>query len=504
MSRRALSRVFVSALCVAAFGAAVSGCARLGAQQTGAATKTSRCTLIDNPNSRFTTDSGAAGNIVHLAGGVFIKCPSRGIELHGDSAERFADHDALIGNAVFDDPRVHVTSDFLNYFPDSEKVVAVGNVHARMPSGSTLTGPIAVYYRAVPRVRTRAIMQAKARPTITVVEKDSAGRTLEPMTVIADSVLMDGDSLIYGRGQVVITRPQIIATADSVFVDQTTETMRLMRDPVLKGSRDRPFTLKGDVIDLYSTNKKLQRVIARAHANAVSDSLTMNSDTIDLRLKNDLLDHAYVWGKTSRARASSPSQNILADSLDVTMPAQQIRLVHALGKAFAQGKPDTTRFVLEKGDSTDWLRGDTIIAHFDSVPPKATPKDTSKGPRIKQLVATGHAASWYHMAPSDSGERRAAINYTTARTITIEFGPQSSVAKNSSANSPTNTPANGQQNASQKVATVVAKDSIFGVFIEPSRTDSTGKRTPASATPNKVAPKPAIPASVVPLPPKKP
>lgn len=515
----------VRRLLAALFTAACSalGSSALGAQQTGART---RCTLVPQPNTHVSSDSTAAGNVAHFGGGVHFKCPSRNIELRGDSAEQFFDHDALIGHAVFDDPRLHLTSDFLNYFPDSEKVVAVGNVHARTPSGSTLVGPIAVYYRAAPRIRTRAVISAKARPLITVVEKDSAGRPTDPMTVLADSVLMDGDSLIYGRGQVVITRPQITATADSVFVDQTKETMRLMRDPELKGNKERPFSLKGDVIDLYSTNRKAKRVIARGNGFAVSDSLTLKSDTIDLRLKDDVLDHAYVWGSKSRARAVSPSQNILADSLDVTMPGQQIRLVHALGKAFAQGKPDTARFTVEKGDSTDWIRGDTIIAHFDSVPPKTTTtaKDTSKGPRIKQLVARGHASAWYHMAASDTAERRPAINYTSARTITVDFTPQAPPSKgppvaqrNPPRNAPQNTPQNPAQNAPQKVATVTAIDSINGVYIEPGKVDSAGRGgvaaakgtakppVPATAKPaTPAAPKPAIPASVVPLPPKRP
>ncbi len=72
-------------------------------------------------------------------------------------------------------------------------------------------------------------MTAIARPTITVVEKDSTGKPAPPLTVIADNVFMDGDSLIYGGGQVVITRPAdnlkdtaLTATGDSAFIDQGT------------------------------------------------------------------------------------------------------------------------------------------------------------------------------------------------------------------------------------------------------------------------------------------
>jgi hypothetical protein len=249
--------------------------------------------------------------------------------------------------------------------------------------------------------------------------------------------------------------------------------MRLMRTPRLKGTKDRPFTLTGDVIDLFSRNRKLQRVLAKANAVAVSDSMTLKSDTIDLRIRNDLLDHAYAWGAKSRARAVSPSQNLLADSLDVAMPSQRVQLVRALRNALAEGKPDTIRFRAEKPDTLDWLEGDTIVAHFDTVPVK----DTSKTPNVKQLLATGHASSLYHLAPSDTAERRPAINHVTARVITIDFDQQ-------------------------KVATVTTVDSVVGVYIEP-KADTTSRRTNATTTPNKAPAKPATP-SVVPLPPKKP
>ena len=188
------------------------------------------------------------------------------------------------------------------------------------------------------------------------------------MTVVSDSVFMDGDSLIYGSGQVVITRPQISATADSAFIDQGHETMKLWQKPEITGKKDRPFTLTGNIINLFSKNRKLERVIARANATAVSDSMTLKADTIDLRVRNDVLDHAYAWGGKGQGRASavSPSQNLTADSLDVLMPNQKIREVRALRKAYAQGRSDTTRFKADSGDRNDWLKGDTIIAHFDT------------------------------------------------------------------------------------------------------------------------------------------
>jgi hypothetical protein len=424
------------------------------------------CKLVPQPTTRLRLDSlPGFGQVVYLGGGVLMKCSERGITMRGDSAERYADHDQMVGNAVYDEPRFHVTSDFLTYLPNDEKVVAAGNVHATLPSGSTLEGPVAEYLRPVPRLRPHEVMNASAHPTIHIVEKDSLGRPTPPTVVVADHVKMDGDSLIYAGGQVVITRPEIAATADSTFIDEGKETMRLMRNPHLKGTKSRPFTL-------FSRNRKLQRVLANANATAVSDSMTLTSDTIDLRVKNDLLDHAYAWGAKSRARVVSPSQNMLADSLDVSMPGQRIQLVRALRRALAEGKTDTVRFQAEKPDTLDWLQGDTIVAHFDTLPVK----DTSKTPSIKQLLALGHASSLYHLAPSDTGERRPAINHVTARIITIDFDQQ-------------------------KVATVTTVDSVSGIYIEPH--DTTSRNTKATTTPGKTPAKPTVP-SVVPLPPKKP
>jgi hypothetical protein len=216
-------------------------------------------------------------------------------------------------------------------------------------------------------------------------------------------------------------------------------------------------------------------VLSQAKAVATSDSLTLRSDTIDLRVVNDLLDHAYVWGKTSRARALSPSQDLIADSLDVWMPAQRVQLVRALPHAFAQGRPDTTRFKVERPDTTDWLVGDTIVATFDSL---KTPRDTSRNPDIKQLIATGHASSLYHVAPSDSNEKRWGLNYVTARLITVDFTKQ------------------GNQ---QKVGTVTTVDSVFGVYIEPrsdsARTRAVGQKPAQTGSPAKPVPKPPVPAT---------
>ena len=431
----------------------VTGTAIVVLARAGRGQGTTRCTLEPQPGHDTRT------NVLQLpskeyntfvGGGLVVKCPSRGITLKADSAELYGDEkrDFLIGNVSYDEPRLSMTSDFLTYFTAEERIVATGNVKGRLPTGSTLIGPQVDYKRLVPRLRTRAQTLATGRPTVTIVQRDTSGKEQPPIDVVANTIFMDGDSLIYGSGNVQITRPEVSASGDSSFINTGTEIMQLMRNPIVNGTKGRHFRLVGTNIDLFSKDKKLQRVIARARAQANSQDLTLTADTIDLRIKADSLDRAFAWGK-SRARAVSPTQNMIADSLDVQMPSQRVREVHALHKAFAEGRADSTTF---KADTTNWLRGDTIFAYFDTLPPV----DTSKGPEIRKLISKDSAEAYYHIAPQDTALHRPAINYVRGQRITIDFNEQ-------------------------KVAQIAVDGRVSGIFIEPSAdtTRKTNTRPPA-------------------------
>lgn len=408
-------------------------------------------------------------SVIFASNGVRVVCPSKGITLVADSAEIYeGDRVYLVGHVVYDEPRLHLDSDFLTYWFVEERIFAYQNVKGRLPTGSTMQGPQATYLRAVPRLRARSQMTAVGRPTFSIVEKDSKGNPQEPVIVVANTVLMDGDSLIYGSGDVVLTRPELRAKSDSAAIDSGKETMRLIGNPDITGTKSRPYTLKGDVIDLYSRNRKLQRVISRSKAIATSQDLNLRADTIDLRLVNDLLERAMAWGPR-RAIAVSPTQRMIADSLDVRMPKQRVREVHALRKAFAEGRPDSTKF---RADTTDWMRGDTIIAFFDST----AQVDTTKGPAIQQLVSRGNASSYYNLPPQDTTLRRPAINYVKGRQISIDFDDQ-------------------------RVATVVVDSLGGGIYVEP-KSDTATIAGGANRTPAPPANAPANGPRTTPAPPR--
>jgi hypothetical protein len=208
-----------------------------------------------------------------------------------------------------------------------------------------------------------------------------------------------------------------------------------MRGPVIEGKAERPFTLTGTTIDIYSRARQLERVLSLGDARAVSEDLDLRADTIDMRVRENKLERAYAWGP-SGARAVSPTQLITADSLDVRLPGQRVRQVFAVRNAWAQSATDSTKV---RSTERDWLRGDTIVASFDST---TAPKDTSARPELTRLVARGNARSFYQIAVSGAPIDRPAVNYVRGRAIIVAF-------------------------ASRQVQRVTVTEQATGVYLEP-------------------------------------
>jgi len=423
----------------------------------------SRCVSTPLPNTRLTrlkTPSGESNTF--MGGGVRISCPTKDLRLSADSLESYGDDGRifLVGNVHYDEPRLSLTSNYLTYYQRDERIVAQGDVNARLPSGSTMKGPAGEYFRSIPNTRPVPKLNATGRPTITIAQKDSAGKPAPPTTVVANTVNMVGDSLVYASGTVIVTREDLIARGDSIALDSEREITVIMRGPSIEGRRERPFTLTGERIELLGHNKKLRQVLAKGRGRAASEDMTLTSDTIDLRVTDDLLQHAIAWGP-SRARANSSSQEILSDSIDVSMPGQRVREMHAVRKASAEGKPDTTKF---RADTVDWMRGDTILATFDTTPPP--PKDTTRTAKLRQLIALGSAKSYYHLPPSDTTLRKPAINYVVGREIIVDF-------------------------KEQRVSKVTVVEQAAGAYLEPkaqpnsdtARASPSGRATPVSRPP---------------------
>ena len=156
----------------------------------------------------------------------------------------------------------------------------------------------------------------------------------------------------------------------------------------------------------------------------------------------------------------SPDREIVADSIDAIMPGQRVREVRALRNAYAESNPDSGVVSTQR----DWMRGDTIVARFDTL----VGTDTASRPRIREIVAEGNARSFYQMKNSKGPETEPTINYVRGRIIDIIF-------------------------EDRRVSTVTVIDKATGVLIEPAEAaTATPGATPAPARPRPPATPPVI------------
>jgi lipopolysaccharide export system protein LptA len=417
-------------------------------------TGNTRTTALELPSKRYNVFQG---------GGIIYHCEGQDNTIIADSSEYYGDQSVLylIGHVHYRETRAKVDSDRMTYYQLEDRLHAEGHVNAVLQSGTTMDGPVVDYYRVTP-ARPLASVIATGHPTMRLIQRNPSGQPSEPVNVVANQIVSQGENLVFASGAVEITRPDVLAKGDSAFFDSQREFARLMRSPTVESKRDRKFTLSGGVIDMYSRNRVLQRVVATPSGHVLSDDLELVADSVDLRMSNDKLERVMAWGK-NRARAVSPDRDITADSIDAIMPGQRLREVRAVRKAYANSAPDTAHFV---STERDWMRGGLIVAEFDSIPPS----DTTSKPRPRRIVATGDASSFYQLAGNNRLSSLPNINYVKGRVITVLF-------------------------ADREVSTVEVVEQASGVYIEPTppgAPTTTGKgatvpkRTATPASPPKV------------------
>ncbi|HSA55971.1 MAG TPA: LptA/OstA family protein [Gemmatimonadaceae bacterium] len=415
---------------------------------------TERCILdlqnLPGTQALVITDPVSRRRVTVISGGIRGRCRNQDITIEGDSAESYEQNGLhiLIGNVHYREPRVAIDADRATYYQREERLLLEQRVHAEMQtSPATIDGPRVEYYRAVEGIRDRARVIAYGRPRLTYVEKDSTGKELPPVVLDADVITGEGDSTFVADGNVELVRQDLLATGDSAVFDGTRNFARLMVKPVIESTGERPYTLRGRVIDLFGAARTIDRVVAIDSGEATSQDLTLTADTIDLRVAQNRLERAFAFGTTG-AHARTPQRDVIADSLDVLMPDQRVRELRAIGKAYAESDPDSTKI---RSDERDWLRGDTVLAFFDSL----AAADTASQPDIRELMASGQASAFYQVASERGDVGCPGINYVRGRVIRLFF-------------------ADGEVN---RVSVV---DSASGVYLEPAA--DTAAR-PASCAP---------------------
>lgn len=441
-----LRTAFIAALALASTATAQAPARQCLLQyESSSATSNTRTNAQKLPGGQYNFFQG---------GGVTYHCEGQDNTLIADSAEYYGEQRVLymIGDVHYTEPRAKVDSDRMTYYQLEDRLRAEGNVNVRTETGTTIRGPVIDYFRAT-TTRPQARTVATGRPRMEVVQRQTGSAPPEPVDIVANSLVAEGDNLVYASGNVEVTRPDLVARSDSAFLDGQREFARLMRSPSVQGRQGRKFTLTGGTIDLFSSNRLLERVLATPSGHVLSDDLELFADSVDLRISDNQLQRMMAWGRKSRARAISPDRQVIADSIDARMPAQRLREVRAIGNAYANSAPDTARII---STERDWMRGDVVIAEFDSIPPT----DTTSRPQARRIVATGSASSFYQLAGSGQEHSLPNLNYVRGREITILF-------------------------ADRAVSRVDVIDQSSGVYLEPT--------TASNRTPVPAASRPATP-----------
>ncbi len=406
--------------------------------------------------------SGTGGRNLYIGAGVNATCEGQGNRLLADSAEHFADQGLLIlyHNVRYSEPRVRITSDKMFYYTNDEHLVAEGNVRGVTASGTRFNAPQMEYFREKEGLRSLPYWIATGRPFMRMSPTESGGSpgtSTDSLDLTANRIYSINDSLVYASGRVIIERSDMRATADSATLDNGIEFARLLREPRIVGKGEREFTLVGSEIDMWSRNRELERVLSSGDAKATTDSLLLTSDTIDLRIADQQMERVYTWG--GRSRAVSAQQDIESDSMDIRMPAQRLERVHAIGRAIAYSTVDTAKMI---STERDWIAGDTIDAHFETVevPRDSTVSDSSAAStsasktRMRNVTASGAARAFYQLPPSGGVRGVPNLSYNRGRMITVHF-------------------------EAGEMSTVTVSERASGVYLEP---------TPEQTTPSPTAP----------------
>jgi hypothetical protein len=354
---------------------------------------------------------------VFAGGGVLAHCRETGSTLSADSVAWFAGIGRfdMIGQRHL----VHIRDSALTldaataaYFLHQERLEAHKNVVAvNRATGSVLRGPNLTYYRVVKGIRDTMEMYASGRPTIDYRASSDSG---EPYVIVADRVRFKGNERMWGGGKVTIDRSDVAARGDSMQLDQAAGVGVLVGKPHVEGKGAHPYTLVGTRIELGLHAREIRSVKALGQGVATGTDWRLTADTIHLTLERRKLQHAFAWGRsdsTSRAKAVSALNTIVADSLALDTPDEVLTEARAFRHAFSTSKKDSS-----KTADVDWIAGDSLTARWRQA---ADSSGVTKS-QLHQIVARGAARSLSHIANAkDSVGTGPAIDYSRGQVIDI-------------------------------------------------------------------------------------
>lgn len=363
-----------------------------------------------------------------IGGGVEATCGEKWMRADSVSSYQKRGVTYLFGDVQYRDEGRSVNAERATYYQVEDWVRAEGSVEVTDQEGrSRLKAPALDYYPLNSSRQSERIV-AHDRPHLTF-HADSAGTGAgEPFEVDADRMHIYGDSLIAGEGEVIATRGELVAHADSMDLNLALGELWLLGEaPSVEANAT---LLEGDSILILLAENRVREIQSWPDASARGRGLELQAPMLRLLIeRNEIARAVASAGDTARtgavhsdddapwARSVSQDYELIADSIDILRPGGQLERVVAVGRARANTL--TLYFHDDSVLGNDWLVGDTITGHFSPVDSSATPRGE---PELELLVAAGNARALYHIV-QDSAQMalqgEPAVNYVIGRTVTL-------------------------------------------------------------------------------------
>ena len=393
-----------------------------------------------------------------VSGPVTVRCGDA--VMTGDSAVwRQAQEQALmVGRVRYRDTTRTLESERLTFFGSRDAAVAEGSVRlVRLANGATLEGPRVTFTRT-PFAGSRTT--ATGRPRMTLPSGQGATGGVEPSVVDADVAEFVGEEEAFAKGDVVLERRDLEATADSARFSESAGRAVLYGDPVVDGEG---YRLDGDSIVAGFELGDLRTIHSFGDATAKGERYELRADQIRARLAGDEVETIWAFGD-GRSLAASAEFVLAGDSIVFAFLEGRADSVTAVGTASAVqvatavAEPPDSTAVAEPPDSTavraagidtaavgerprragleepelstavgaNWIAGDTVRARFAPSTAGATEPAGATGAdgedvELEILTATGDARSFYAAVRDTARSGEPSRNYLLGSRIEIRF-----------------------------------------------------------------------------------
>lgn len=360
------------------------------------------CEVVENETFQL-INQGTPQQVTHVTG-VAFRCPGGKLLRAADAWSYEATGIiTMTGRVQYSDGQRSLTSDQAQYFKRDGRLIAMGNAVVRdLKTGSVIRGDRLEYTQA--SGNREAYLQAQPstpRPSALLVNRDE-GRAPDTTRVEADMLELFGENRFRGTGGAIIRRDSLDGYGGIVEYDQRSGVMELLVQARIDATQ---YDLVGDSIRATIQRDTVRDVTARGSAVLTTEEVSVESPSLRLMFDKGQLHRMVAVRTGSRGGVGTRSQphiraeqfRLLADSIDVLAPGQQLDRVLAVGTAYGEVL-DTLPGIqvdlpeLQNTLASDWMRGDTVQAFF-AVNPRAATDTTAEERVLERVITSGTPAS---------------------------------------------------------------------------------------------------------------